>query len=75
MTLEPAIVTDEFMTDLDGMDTFIDDEFKSQEGQDFWEESYQELPDSREMDKVVDHENTKKAVDTYDQFVGDEVCL
>ena len=26
------------------------------------------------MDDVVDQEHTEKSVDTYDQFVGDEVC-
>ena len=27
------------------------------------------------MDNVVDQENSEKAVDTYDQFVGAEACL
>ena len=27
------------------------------------------------MDNVMYQENPKKAVDTYDQFVGTEVCL
>ena len=27
------------------------------------------------MDKVLDQESAEKAVDTYDQFVGYELCL
>ena len=27
------------------------------------------------MDKVLDQENSEKALDTYDEFVGAKVCL
>ena len=54
MTLESTIGADKFMLDLDGMDSFINDEVLSQEEEDIWEESYQELPDSPNMDNDVD---------------------
>ena len=44
MTLEYYIVTDKFMSDLDGMYAFINEEVTSQEGEDVWEEPYQGLP-------------------------------
>ena len=39
------------------------------------EEPYQGLPDYTDMGDVVYQENAEKAVDTYDKFVGPEVCL
>ena len=75
MTLESTISKYEFMSDLDGMDEFINEEVLSLEGKYFFKEPYQRLPDSTEMDNVVDQENSVKAVDTYDQFFGDEVCI
>ena len=75
MTIESAIGADGFMSDLDGMDAFINEEVPSQEEEDVWEEPYQILPDSPDMDDVVYQENDEKYVDTYDQFVGAEICL
>ena len=75
MKLESAIVADKFMLDICGMDEFINTEFMSQEEEDVQEEPYQGLLDFTDMDDVVDQENSEKAVDTYDQFVGAEVCI
>ena len=75
MTLEYYIVTDKFMSDLDGMYAFINEEVTSQEGEEFWEEPHQGLLESTEMDDVVDQENYEKSVNTYDQFVGAELCI
>ena len=75
MVLESAIGIDEFMSDLNVMDAFINNEVPSKEGGNVWEDPYQELPDSPEMNIFVDQENTKKAVNTCDQFFGSEVCL
>ena len=75
MTLESVIGADEFMLYLGGMNEFINKEVPSQKEEDVWEEPHQGLPDSPEMDDVVNQENDEKAIDTYDQFVGAEVCL
>ena len=63
------------MSDLDGMDAFINKEVPSQKEEDIWEEPYQLLLDSHNIDNVVDQENSEKAVDTYDQFLGADVCI
>ena len=57
------------------MDAFIKKEVPSQEEEYVWYEPYQGLPYYSDMDDVVDQENSEKAVDTYDRFVGAEVCL
>ena len=75
MTLESSIGADEFMSDIDGMDASINEEVTSQEGEDIWGVQYKGLPDSPDMDDVVYQENSEKAVDAYDQFLGAEVCL
>ena len=54
MALESAIGAYEFMLDLDGMDAFINKGDPSQEEEVVWEESYQGLPDTPDMDNVVD---------------------
>ena len=63
------------MLDLNGMDAFINEEVPSQEEEDVWQKPYQGFPDSPDMVNVVDQENYEKTVDTYDQFIGAEVCL
>ena len=63
------------MLDIDGMDAFINEEITSQEEEDVWEETYQGLPESPDMDDVMDQENSEKDVDIYDQFFGAELCL
>ena len=75
MMLESDIVADEFMKDIDSMNAFIDEEVPSQKEDDDWEEAYQVLPDSPYMEAVVDQEYSEKDFDTYDRFVGAEVCL
>ena len=60
---------------LDGMDVLINEEVTSQEVEYVLEKTYQGLPDSPDMGGVMDQENSEKAVDTYDQFVGAKVFL
>ena len=57
------------------MDEFINEKVQSQEEEYVCEEPYQGIPDSPGMYDVVDQENHEKSVDTYDQFVGSEVCI
>ena len=54
------------MSDIYGIDEFINKEVPSQQEEDVWEKPYQRFPDSPDMDDVVDQENSEKAVDTYD---------
>ena len=75
MTLEWAIGADEFMSDIDVMDAFVNKEVTLQEEEDVWEEPYQGFLDSSDMEYSMDQENYEKAVDTYDQFVSAELCL
>ena len=63
------------MSYLNGIYALIKNRFPSQEGGYVSEEPHQGLPDSPYMDNAVNQENTEKAVDTYDQFVGTEVCV
>ena len=42
------------MSDLDGRDAFINEEIPSQEEEGVWEEPYQGLPYSPDMDDAVD---------------------
>ena len=58
------------MSDIYVMDEFTNKEVPSHEVEDVWEEPYQELPESSDMDDVVDQENAEKSIDTYYQFVG-----
>ena len=37
MSLESSIGTDEFISDINAMDAFINEKFPSQEGEDVWE--------------------------------------
>ena len=74
MKMEYAIGADEFISYLDSMDSFTNKEVPLQE-EGSWEEPYQGLPEHPDIDEVVDQENAEKAVDTYDKFVGAEVCI
>ena len=74
-TLDSTIVADDFILDIDEMIAFVTEEVPSQEEEYIWEEPYQILPDSPNMDDIMDQENPEKAVDTYDQFFGAEVSL
>ena len=58
MILESSIGADEFMLNLYTMDAIINKEFITQEQEDVWEESYQGLSDSPNMENVMDQENT-----------------
>ena len=75
MALESIIGADLFMSDINGMCSFINKEVSSQEEEEVQQEPYWGLPDSPEMDYFVDQENSEEAVVTYDQFVSPEVCI
>ena len=50
--LESAIGKYEFMLDIDGMGALINEEVTSQEEEDIWEQSYQGLPYSPDMEML-----------------------
>ena len=54
MTLQSAIGPDGFISDIDVTYAFINEEVLSQEEEDVWEETYQGLPESPDMDDVMD---------------------
>ena len=60
MKLKYAIGLDEFMSDIDGMYAFINKEVPLQEEEGFWEEPYQGLIDSPNIDYIMDQENLKR---------------
>ena len=60
MILEYDIGAYGFMSYIDGMDVLINEEVPSQEEEDVWEEPYQVLLESPDMDNVVDQENYEK---------------
>ena len=76
--MNKAIGSDKFITDLDGMTNFINDDVEvviSEEDDilNWLEEKYQGLPKIPEIDDIVDNSDRRKQADTYDQFLGDEV--
>ena len=83
VSMNKAIGDDDFVTDLDGMTSFINDDVedvdvdKIEEDDilEWMEEKYQGLPKIPEIDDVVDNSDRRKQADTYDQFLGAEVAL
>ena len=76
--MNKAIRSDEFITDLDGMTNFINDDIEVDKAEDddildWLEEKYQVLPKIPDIDDVVDNSDHRKKADTYDQFLGAEV--
>ena len=63
------------MLDINGMGIFFNEDVPSQEEDDVWDEPYQVLPDSPDMEYDVNQYNYEKYFDTYDQFVGAEVYI
>ena len=80
VSMNKAIGSDEFVSDLDGMTNFINDDVEVDEVEDddildWLEEKYQGLPKTPEIDDVVDNSDRRKQADTYDQFLGAEVAI
>ena len=78
--MNKSIGSGEFITDLDGMTNFINDDVEvDKAGDDYildWlEEKYQVLPKIHDIDDVVDNSDRRKQADTYDQFLGAEVAI
>ena len=75
-----AIRDEDFVTNLDVMINFINDDVdvnkvEDDEILDWLEEKYQGLPKNPEIDDVVDNSDRRKQADTYDQFLGAEVAI
>ena len=76
-----AIGSDNFVSDLDGMDDFINDDVDSEdfddedEVLDWMEERYSGLPRTPDIDEVVDNSDRRKQADTYDKFINAEVAM
>ena len=62
MKLYFSIDAYEFMSDINGMDSFINEEVPSQEQEYVWDEPYRRWSDSPDMEDVVDQEKHEKAV-------------
>ena len=80
VSMYKAIGDDDFVTDLDGMTNFINDDEEVDDKLvddklDLFEEQYLGLPNTPEIDEVVDNTDRRKQADTYDQFIGAEVAL
>ena len=80
VSMNKAIGSDDFVTDLDGMTNFINDDVDVDKVEDddildWLEEKYQGLPKTPEIDDVVDNSDRRKQADTYDQFLGAEVAI
>ena len=80
VSMYKAIRDDDFVTDLDGITSFINDneevdEKLDDDKLDLFEEKNLGLPDPPEIDEVVDNTDRRKQADTYDQFIGAEVAL
>ena len=78
--MDKSIGSEEFITDLDGMTNFIDDDVEVDKADnddilDWLEEKYQGLLKILDIDHVVDNSDRRKQTDTYDQFLGAEVAI
>ena len=75
--LETTIGTDEFVTDMDGWDAFVNDDIPGETDEDLLDYIQQNhgIPEMPEIDDIVNHDDARKQADTYDQFIGAEVCL
>ena len=76
-TLADTIGNEEFFNDMDGMHSFINDDVDCETDQDIldWTEEYHGLPQSPELDDIIDNTDVRKQADTYDQFIGAQVQL
>ena len=76
-----AIGSNKFVSDLDGMDSFINDDVDSEDIHenedvlDWMEERYSGLPKTPDIDEVVDNSDRRKQANTYDQFINAEVAM
>ena len=75
MKLESAIGSYDFMLDINGMNEFINDEGPSQKKNMFGRNHTKDLQTLLVYTMPWNKKNSEKDVDTYAQFVGDEVCL
>ena len=77
--MNKSIGSEEFITDLDGMTNFINDDVEVDKAEDddildWLGEKYQGLHKILDIDDVVDNSDRRKQTDTYDQFLGAEVA-
>ena len=62
-------------SNLDNLEDFVNDDIPSIDEDDIWEEQYNGLPETPELDDKVDQNDPVHATDTYDKLVGAEVCI
>lgn len=76
-SLEQALGSNDFVTDMDGWDAFVNKDIPDETDEDLLDyiEEYHGLPDTPEVDNYVNNEHLRQQDDTYDQFVGAQVCL
>ena len=77
VSMNKSIGSEEFITDLDGMTNFINDDVEVDKTEDddildWLEEKCQGLPKIPDIDDLVDNSDRRKQADTYDQFLGAE---
>ncbi len=76
--MHATIGSDEFTTDMDDFNDFINDDIPGNEDEDDVIddiEDYQGLPIVPDIDDIVDNSDARKLADTYDQFLGAEVAI
>ena len=60
---------------MENFDAFVNEDILVPEGLGNWEEPYLGLPDTPDIDDHVDQSNAENQVNTYDSYVGAEVCI
>ena len=73
VSLVDALGEEDSTSDMDGLFGFTNDDELGIIDAD--EEEYQGLPDSPDIDEVVDNTDLRAQADTYDQFIGAKVSL
>ena len=74
-SLEDALGSEDFVTSLDGYESFINDDEQAIVKGDPNEEGHQGPPDSPEMDEIIDNSDEEREANSYDQYIGAEVVL
>lgn len=75
VSLNNHIGAEEFTTDMDELPDFINDDIPMAQDDNPMEEDYNGLPEQPDLDDIVNQEDPVLAADTYDTFLGAEVCL
>ena len=73
--LEATLGSEYLGTSLVGYDSFINNDEEGTEKFDPNKEEYQGLPDSPEIDDIIDNSDEKRAANLYYHYIGDVVLL